>query len=45
MDHLEHAVLKPGELGTLVDRMVAGELDPYTASRDLLARAGAAVRA
>jgi LAO/AO transport system kinase len=45
MDHLEHRVLKAGELDALVDRMAAGELDPYTASRDLLARAGTAVRA
>jgi LAO/AO transport system kinase len=40
VDHLEHTVLKPGELDALVDRMAAGEVDPYTASRELLLRAG-----
>ena len=39
MDHLERQVLTPGELGTIVDRIAAREVDPYTAANDLLARA------
>ncbi len=39
MDHLEHHVLQAGELGTIVDRIAARELDPYTAANDLLGRA------
>ena len=39
MEHLERAVLAPGELGAIVDRIAARELDPYTAANDLLARA------
>jgi GTPase len=39
MDHLERDVLGPGELGTIVDRIAARELDPYTAASDLLQRA------
>ena len=39
MDHLERAVLKPGELVAIVDRLAARELDPYTAAADLVARA------
>ena len=39
MDHLEHKVLETGELATLVDRISAREIDPYTAADDLLARA------
>jgi LAO/AO transport system kinase len=39
MDHLERRVLAPGELGQLVDRIAARELDPYTATQELLARA------
>jgi LAO/AO transport system kinase len=31
-------VLKPGELAAVVDRLVAREIDPYTAAGDLLAR-------
>jgi LAO/AO transport system kinase len=38
IDHLER-VLDPGELASVVDRMAAGELDPYTAANALLARA------
>jgi GTPase len=39
MNHLERAVLKPGELASIVDRMATRELDPYTAAADLVARA------
>ena len=39
MDYLEREVLKPGELTTIVDRVAAREVDPYTAASDLLARA------
>jgi LAO/AO transport system kinase len=40
MDHLEQVVLAPGELGALVERIAAREVDPYTAANDLLRRAG-----
>jgi LAO/AO transport system kinase len=40
MDHLERKVLVAGELGRVVDRIAARELDPYTAANNLLARAG-----
>src|SRR4051812_27281364 len=39
MDHLEREILASGELGTIVDRIAARELDPYTAANDLLRRA------
>jgi LAO/AO transport system kinase len=39
MDHLEHRVLGAGELTTIVERIAARELDPYTAAADLLHRA------
>ena len=39
MDHLERKVLGPGELASVVDRVAARELDPYTAAGDLLKRA------
>jgi LAO/AO transport system kinase len=39
MSHLEQQVLQPGEFTTLVERIAARELDPYTAAADLLARA------
>jgi LAO/AO transport system kinase len=39
MDHLEREVLAGGELGALVDRIAAREIDPYTAASDLLRRA------
>jgi LAO/AO transport system kinase len=39
MDHLERQVLTPGELGAIVDRIAAREVDPYTAANDLLTRA------
>lgn len=38
MEHLERKVLKAGELATLVDRVSARDLDPYTAADGLLAR-------
>jgi len=39
MEHLERDVLDAGELGALVDRIAARELDPYTAANELLGRA------
>ena len=39
MDHLERQVLTTGELGTIVDRIAAREVDPYSAANDLLKRA------
>jgi LAO/AO transport system kinase len=39
MDHLERHVLAAGELGSLVDRIAAREVDPYTAAASLLRRA------
>ena len=39
MDHLERQVLASGELGAIVDRIAAREVDPYTAANDLLTRA------
>jgi LAO/AO transport system kinase len=39
MDHLQRTVLQPGELGQIVDRIAAREIDPYTAANDLLRRA------
>jgi GTPase len=42
MDFLEHRVLSPGELSALVDRIAARDIDPYSAARELLARAGVA---
>jgi len=39
VDHLERNVMKPGELETIVDRIAARQLDPYSAAADLLKRA------
>jgi LAO/AO transport system kinase len=39
MEHLEREVLAHGELGAIVDRIVAREVDPYTAANELLERA------
>ena len=39
MDHLERSVLTAGELGAIVDRIAAREVDPYSAANDLLRRA------
>jgi LAO/AO transport system kinase len=39
MDHLERQVLAPGELGAIVDRIAARDVDPYSAANDLLQRA------
>jgi LAO/AO transport system kinase len=39
MEHLEEAVLAPGELDAVVDRIALRQLDPYTAANDLLKRA------
>jgi LAO/AO transport system kinase len=39
MEHLERTVLAEGELGAVVDRIAAREVDPYTAANDLLRRA------
>jgi LAO/AO transport system kinase len=44
MDHLEGDVLAEGELASLLDRIAARELDPYTAASGLLARALAGTR-
>jgi len=48
LQHLEQHVLRPGELGDLLDRIAARALDPYTAADRILGRAlgpGAASRA
>ncbi len=39
MDRLEREVLAPNELASVVERIAARELDPYTAANELLARA------
>jgi LAO/AO transport system kinase len=39
MDHLERQVLTAGELGEIVERIAAREVDPYSAANDLLKRA------
>jgi LAO/AO transport system kinase len=39
MDHLEREVLAAGELASVVDRIAARQIDPYTAANDLLRRA------
>jgi LAO/AO transport system kinase len=39
MNHLERDILAPGELSSLVERISARELDPYSAASDLLRRA------
>jgi GTPase len=39
MDYLERDVLATGELGTIVDRIAARDIDPYTAANDLVKRA------
>jgi LAO/AO transport system kinase len=41
MEHLERDVLASGELASLVDRIAAREVDPYTAANELLERARA----
>lgn len=38
MDHLERDVLAPGELESIVDRIAAREIDPYSVASELLAR-------
>jgi LAO/AO transport system kinase len=40
MERLEREILKPGELATIVDRIAAREVDPYTAADELMSRAG-----
>jgi LAO/AO transport system kinase len=40
MTYLERDILTPGELGAIVERIAARELDPYTAANELLTRAG-----
>ena len=40
IEYVERDVLAPGELDTIVDRIAARELDPYSAADDLLIRAG-----
>jgi LAO/AO transport system kinase len=44
VDRLEREVLAPGEWGTVVGRIAAREIDPYTAADDLLKRAGLKTR-
>ena len=44
MSHLEREVLADGELGTIVERIAAREVDPYTAANELLKRAGLKAR-
>ena len=39
MEHLERDVLESGELTSIVDRIAARQVDPYTAANELLARA------
>jgi GTPase len=39
MEHLEREVLGSGELASMVDRIAARDLDPYTAANELLGRA------
>jgi LAO/AO transport system kinase len=39
MEHVEKGLLAPGEFETLVTRIAAREIDPYTAASDILARA------
>jgi LAO/AO transport system kinase len=38
IEHIEHHVLAPGELQTVLDRIAARDLDPYTAAADILRR-------
>jgi LAO/AO transport system kinase len=40
LDYVEHHVLGPGELASILDRIAARELDPYSAADQLLKRAG-----
>jgi GTPase len=44
MSYLERDVLTAGELGAIVERIAARELDPYTAANELLTRAGLKAR-
>jgi LAO/AO transport system kinase len=39
LQHVERAVLAPGELDRILDRIASRDIDPYTAADDLLARA------
>ena len=39
MDRLERDILAPGELASVVERIAAREIDPYSAATDLLQRA------
>ena len=39
MEYLERQVLAAGELGAIVERIAAREVDPYSAAKDLLQRA------
>jgi LAO/AO transport system kinase len=39
MDHLEREVLGPGELESIIDRIAAREIDPYSVASELLSRA------
>jgi hypothetical protein len=39
MEHLEREILASGEMTSIVDRIAAREVDPYTAAASLLGRA------
>jgi LAO/AO transport system kinase len=39
MQHVENGVLEPGEFEGLLDRIARRELDPYTATADIIRRA------
>ena len=39
MEYVERDLLDPGQFQTLVDRIAKREIDPYTASSDILSRA------
>jgi LAO/AO transport system kinase len=39
MNHLERDILAPGELASMVERIAAREIDPYSTASDLLRRA------
>jgi LAO/AO transport system kinase len=39
LHHLEHEVLAPGEFNSLLERIAARTLDPYSAAADILGRA------
>ena len=36
LDHVEHRALNPGTLGCWLDRVVAADVDPYTAAEEIV---------